>query len=150
MRTFLAALCFVTLTVIAGCSPSSSEADVATIEAVDNAVAELDQAFEAQDAAAIKALMTPDHVSVTHYYGTAQTVDEQIASLPDLKYEQTNLTEPSVVMLADDVAMRTLTAKFDGTYKGKSISGPMFITSIMAKRDGKWLEQFYQVTHLVP
>src|SRR5680860_1299230 len=128
MRTFLAALCFVTLTVIAGCSPSSSEADVATI----------------------KAVMTPDHVSVTHYYGTAQTVDEQIASLPDLKYEQTNLTEPSVVMLADDVAMRTLTAKFDGTYKGKSISGPMFITSIMAKRDGKWLEQFYQVTHLVP
>jgi len=59
MRTLLAALCFVILTAAAACSQSG---DVATIEAVDDAVAKLDEAFEAQDASAIKALMTPEQI----------------------------------------------------------------------------------------
>jgi hypothetical protein len=44
--------------------------------------------------------------------------------------------------------MRTLTAKFDGTFRGKSLTARVFITSILGKRDGKWLERFYQVTAL--
>lgn len=148
MRTLMAVISLVILAAMAACTQSGD--DVATIEAVDNAVGELDEAFESQNASAIKALMTTDHVAVTPYYASPQSVDEQIASLPDLKYEQTNITEPTVTLLAPDVAMRTLTAKLDGTYKGESISGKVFVTSIMAKRDGKWLEQFYQVTRLGP
>lgn len=148
MRTLLAAMCFVILTAAAACSQSD---DVATIEAVDNAVAKLDEAFEAQDAAAIKALMTPDHVSVTPYYGAPRSVAEVVESLPDLKYEQTDLSEPTVVMLGPDAAMRTVTAKLDGSFKGKPIEDhKVFITAILVKQDGKWLERFYQVTHLVP
>jgi ketosteroid isomerase-like protein len=124
--------------------------EIATIEAVDNAAAMLDEAFEAQDAGAIKSLTTPDHVAVTHYYGAPQSVAEQIASLPDLKYKQTNLTEPTVKLLGPDAAMRTFIAKLDGTYKGRSLNAKVYVTSIMAKRDGKWLEQFYQVTSLAP
>jgi hypothetical protein len=89
-------------------------------------------------------------LAVTPYYGAALSTDEQIASLPDLKYEQTNLTEPSVTMLAPDLAMQTYTAKLEGTYKGKALSGPVFITQIMAKQDGVWRERFYQVTQLAP
>jgi ketosteroid isomerase-like protein len=148
MRTLLAAMCFVILTAAAACSQSG---DVATIEAVDNAVAKLDEAFEAQDAAAIKALITPDHVSVTPYYGAPRSVAEVIESLPDLKYEQTNLSEPTVVLLGPDAAMRTVTAKLNGSFKGEPIEDhKVFITAILVKQDGKWLERFYQVTHLVP
>jgi Domain of unknown function (DUF4440) len=137
--------------VLAGGMPASAQdGDVATIEAVDNAAAELDEAFESQDAKTVKALTMPNHMAVTHYYDKPESIAEQIASLPELKYQQTNLTEPTVTLLASDVAMRTLTAKLDGTYKSKSLTARVFITSILVKRDGKWLERFYQVTAVKP
>jgi uncharacterized protein (TIGR02246 family) len=149
MRKLIAAFSFLILAATAACAPSGND-DVAAIEAIDNAVGELNEAFEAKDAAAIKALMTEDHVSVTHYYGTPQSVSDQLASLAELKYEQTNLIEPTVVLLGPDAAMWTATAKLDVTFEGKSLSGTAFVTSIMVKRDGKWLEQFFQVTRLAP
>jgi ketosteroid isomerase-like protein len=137
------------IAVLAACNPPQN--DVAGIEAVDDAAAELDEAFEAQNAVAIKALMTADHLAVTPYYGAPQSVDEQITSLPDLKYEQTDVSEPKVVLLGPDTAMRTLTAKLAGTYKGLPLAeGRVFITSILVKQDGKWRESFYQVTPLAP
>jgi ketosteroid isomerase-like protein len=148
MRTFLAALCLIILTATVACTQSS---DVTAIEDVDNAVAKLDEAFETRDAAAIKALITPDHVSVTPYYGAPRSVAEVIETLPDLKYEQTDLSEPTVVLLGSDAAMRTVTAKLDGSFKGTPIEAhKVFITAILVKQDGKWLERFYQVTHLAP
>jgi hypothetical protein len=140
---------FVLIMLLAGVMPASAQdGNVATIEAVDNDAARVDQAFESQDAKTIKALTTSSHIAVTHYYDKPESIPEQIASLPDLKYHQTNLTEPMVTLLAPDVAMRTLTAKFDGTFRGKSLTARVFITSILVKRDGKWLERFYQVTAL--
>jgi ketosteroid isomerase-like protein len=137
------------IAVLAACNPPQN--DVAGIEAVDDAAAELDEAFEAQNAVAIKALMTADHLAVTPYYGAPQSVDELITSLPDLKYEQTDVSEPKVVLLGPDTAMRTLTAKLAGTYKGLPLAeGRVFITSILVKQDGKWRESFYQVTPLAP
>jgi ketosteroid isomerase-like protein len=127
--------------------PASAD-DVATIEAIDNAAAELDEAFVKQDAEAIKSLTTPDHVAVTPYYGEPTPVAAQIATLPELKYEQTNLTEPTVKLLGPDFAMRTFTAKLDGSFKGEPLSARVFVTQIMQKLDGKWREKFYQVTAL--
>lgn len=124
--------------------------EVEAIEAVDNAAALLDEAFEAQDAEAIKALTTPDHLAVAHYYDEPRTVAQQIASLPDLKYQQTNLTEPTVTLLGSEAAMRRFTAKLDGSYKGKALTGTVYVTQIMVMRGGKWLESFYQVTELKP
>lgn len=136
--------------VYAGVGACAQESDVAAIEAVDDVVAKLDEAFEAQDAETVKSLMTPDHLSVTPYYGTPQSVDEVIALLPDLKYEQTDLSQPKVVLLGSDTAIRTLTGKVAGTFKGSAFSEKVFITAIVVKQDGKWLEKFYQVTHLAP
>jgi ketosteroid isomerase-like protein len=146
MRSVGTALLFVALNLGICCSVSAD--DVATIEAIDNAAGELDEAFVKQDAEAITSLTTPDHVAVTHYYGEPTTVAAQIASLPELKYEQTNLTEPTVKLLGPDAAMRTFTAKLDGTFKGESLSARVFVTQIMQKLDGKWREKFYQVTAL--
>jgi len=146
MRYLATAIIFVALSL--GVSIPVNADDVAAIEAIDNAAGELDEAFVKQDADAIKSLTTPDHVAVTHYYGEPTTVAEQIASLPELKYEQTNLTEPTVKLLGPDAAMRTFTAKLDGTFKGESLTARVFVTQIMQKLDGKWREKFYQVTAL--
>jgi ketosteroid isomerase-like protein len=151
MRAPMTVILLTLLTTLTACDQARKESDdVAAIEAIDDAVGELDEAFESQDAATIKGLMTSDHIAVTHYYPAPLSVDEQIASLPDLKYDQTTLTQPTVTQLSPDIAMRTLTAKLDGSYKGNPISGEVFITSIMTKQGGKWLEQFYQVTSLEP
>ena len=146
MRYLATAIIFVALSL--GVSIPANADDVAAIEAIDNAAGELDEAFVKQDADAIKSLTTPDHVAVTHYYGEPTTVAAQIASLPELKYEQTNLTEPTVKLLGPDAAMRTFTAKLDGTFKGESLTARVFVTQIMQKLDGKWRERFYQVTAL--
>jgi hypothetical protein len=137
------------LLILAGALPAEAWADeVQTVEAIDNAAGRLDEAFEAQDAEAIKALTTPDHMAVTHYYDEPTTVAQQIASLPDLKYQQTNLSEPTVTLLGSEAAMRRFTAKLEGSYKGKPLTGTVYVTQIMVMRDGKWLERFYQVTEL--
>jgi hypothetical protein len=146
MPKLLAAFSAVILIALTACTQD----DVARTETIDNVVAQLNAAFEAQNVNAAKALMTPDHLSVTPYYGTPQSVDEILASLPDLKYEQTDESEPKVVLLGDDAAMRTLTAKVDGTFKGEPFSYKVFITAILVRQNGKWLERFYQVTRLAP
>jgi hypothetical protein len=146
MPKLLAAFSAVILIALTSCTQD----DVARTETIDNVVAQLDAAFEAQNVNAAKALMTPDHLSVTPYYGTPQSVDEVLASLPDLKYEQTDESEPKVALLGDDAAMRTLTAKVDGTFKGEPFSYKVFITAILVRQNGKWLERFYQVTRLAP
>lgn len=150
MRIILAALSVVILAAIAGCAPASNTNDVADIEAIDDAVGKLNEAFEARDAEAIKALMTEDHVTVTKYYGTPQSVSGQIGSLAELNYKQTNASEPTVVMLGPDAAVWTAIADLDVTFEGKSLVGRAFLTSVMVKREGKWLEQMFQVTRLAP
>lgn len=146
MPKLLAAFSAVILIALTSCTQD----DVARTETIDNVVAQLDAAFEAQNVNAAKALMTPDHLSVTPYYGTPQSVDEVLASLSDLKYAQTDESEPKVVLLGDDAAMRTLTAKVDGTFKGEPFSYNVFITAILVRQNGTWLERLYQVTRLAP
>jgi hypothetical protein len=48
-------------------------ADADTIAAVNASSNALDEAFEKQDAETIKALMTPDHITVTPYYDGPQS-----------------------------------------------------------------------------
>jgi ketosteroid isomerase-like protein len=120
--------------------------EAATIAAINAAADALDKAFERQDAKEIEALMTPNHVAVTPYYDGPQSAAEQIASLADLKYAQENLDEPKVTLLGPDAAMRTFSAELKGSYKGRPMPSPVFVTAVMVKRDGAWLEQFYQVT----
>jgi Domain of unknown function (DUF4440) len=146
MRTLAIVLSLMVLVTSGLCQVRAGE--VEAIEAIDNAAGMLDEAFEAQDAEAIKALTTPDHMAVTHYYQEPRTVEQQIASLPELKYKQTNLTEPVVTLLGSEVAMRHFTAKLNGSYQGKPLTATVYVTQLMVMRDGKWLERFYQVTDL--
>ena len=139
-------LAFVLAAGIAG----ANAGEPATVAAINAASAALDDAFERQSAEDIKRMMTADHIAVTPYYDTPQTAAQQIASLPELKYKQTNTGEVKVVVLGPDAGMRTFTARLDGTYKGKTIPPDVFVTSIMVREGGQWREKFYQVTALQP
>ena len=143
------ALVFLVLGLAAGISQARA-GDAETIAAINAASAALDDAFERQSAEDIKRMMTADHVAVTPYYGAPQSAAEQIASLPELKYKQTNIGDVKVDVLGPDTGMRTFTARLDGTYQGKPIPSPAFVTSIMAREDGQWRERFYQVTAMQP
>jgi len=92
----------------------------------------------------------PDHLSVTPYYDGPQSVDEQIASLGDLKFSQKNLDEPKIILLAPNAALRIFTAEFVGTFKGQKMPRRQFVTSVMVNRNGRWVERFYQATTLKP
>jgi ketosteroid isomerase-like protein len=124
--------------------------DAETIAAINAAAAALDNAFERQSADEIKHMMTADHIAVTPYYDAPQTVAEQIATLPELKYEQTNIGPVKVDVLGPDAGMRTFTARLDGTYQGKPIPSPAFVTAIMVRQNGQWKERFYQITAVQP
>ena len=145
-KLILSVLAFVLAAGIAG----ANAGEPATVAAINAASAALDDAFERQSAEDIKRMMTADHLAVTPYYETPQTAAAQIASLPELKYKQTNTGEVKVVVLGPDAGMRTFTARLDGTYKGKTIPPDVFVTSIMVREDGQWREKFYQVTALQP
>lgn len=124
--------------------------DAETIAAINASSNALDDAFGARDVEAIKALMTADHISVTPYYDGVQTVDDQIASLGELDYGQTFITEPTVVLLSPDVALRTFTADLKGTFMGEPLPTRVFVNETLVKRDGKWIERFFQVTAMKP
>ena len=138
-------MCFVAATLS---QASAGDADMA--KDVNAAAAALDKAFAQSDAAAIKTLMTPDHVSVTPYYDGPQSTDQQIASLPELKFSETIMGAVKVTMLGPDAAMRNFTAQLEGGFKGKPLPSPVYATEILVKRDGVWMERFYQVTALNP
>jgi hypothetical protein len=48
------------------------------------------------------------------------------------------------------VALRTFSAELKGTFQGKPLPPRVFATELLVKRDGKWVERFYQVTTLEP
>ena len=138
------------LLILLGTSFEARAADADAVAAVNASSNALDAAFEKQDADAIKALMTPDHITVTPYYDGPQTVEDQIASLSEFDWQQTIVGDVDVAILSPDVALRTFTADLKGTFKGKKLPSQVFATELLVKRDGKWVERFYQVTTLKP
>lgn len=131
----------------AGLYPGHAD-DAETVAAINASSNALDDAFGARDVEAIRALMTDDHITVTPYYDGPQSVDDQIASLSELDYGQTFVTEPSVVLLAPDVALRTFIADLKGSFRGEPLPARVFVNETLIKRDGKWIERFFQITAL--
>ena len=122
--------------------------DSAAVAQVEAAADDLNAAFQRQDWNYVKAHITADHLSVFPAWGAPKSFAANLDLLPDLKMKQTPLTEPKVTLLAPDVAMRTLTVALEGDFRGKKLPGKVYMTQILVKRDGKWLEKFYQATEI--
>ncbi|MDJ0513750.1 MAG: DUF4440 domain-containing protein [Methyloceanibacter sp.] len=143
MIRFVAAV----LTVLFFSLSATAESRLSDIEAINDVVGRLDEAYTQKNAEPIRLLTTKDHIAILPYRSTPRTIAQAIATLPALDVKQTNLTEPTVVMLGPASAMRTLTANFEGSFEGKKFNNKVFVTSILVKQDGKWLESFYQMTN---
>jgi ketosteroid isomerase-like protein len=146
MRIAAVILSIFLLAPIGSFGANASEAE--TFAAINASSNELHRAFANRDVEAIKLLMTPDHVSVTPYYDGPQSVADQIASLPELDYGQTIVGKPSIVLLSPDVALRTFIADLKGSFKGKPLPTRAFVSETLVRRDGKWVERFFQTTSL--
>ena len=118
------------------------------IQEVKQALRALNAAFEKGDATSIKKLTTDDHIAVAPYYGGTMTVKEQLSSLADLKFSEFRPGELRVTLLGVDSALVTYSLTQKGTYKGKPLAGKAYASSVLVKRDGRWLEVFYQETAL--
>lgn len=120
--------------------------DDETIKAINTTATTLAAAFVVKDTDTIKSLTTADHVAVTPFYDGPKSLDEEIATFADFDYRETAVGDVAVVLLAPDVAMRTVVADIEGSFKGKPLPPRVFATEILVKRNGKWLERFYQAT----
>jgi len=145
MLRSVAFVCLLLLVAPAGGARAQS-ADDETVTAINAASGALHEAFVAKNADSIRGLMTADHIAVTPYYDGPTTVDEIIASLSDLTYTETIVGEPSVVLLAQDVALRTYAAEWTGNFKDKPMPAKVFVSETLVNRNGEWLERFYQAT----
>jgi uncharacterized protein (TIGR02246 family) len=122
--------------------------DERAIREVKQALGVLNEAFEKGDAAAIRKLMTDDHRAVTSFYGGAVNRDEQIASVPQLKLTEYKAEEMRVTLLGRDAALVAYRLTMKGTFKGTPVPPRSFASAVWVKREGRWLEAFYQETAL--
>lgn len=147
MRSLVVVLSLVVM--IAGTALFEAEAgDTETIAAINASSNALDDAFSKGDVETIKKLMTPNHITVTPYYDGPQTVQDQLDSLSDLDWSQTIVGDVDVSLLGPDAALRTFTADLKGTFEGKALPARVFVTEVLVKQDGEWIERLYQVTTL--
>ncbi|MGH6865949.1 MAG: hypothetical protein ACREDO_07240 [Methyloceanibacter sp.] len=61
----------------------------------------------------------------------------------ELSYGKTIVGEPSIVLLAPDVALGTFIADLNGSFKGKPRPARAFVNETLVKLDGKWIERLF-------
>jgi len=115
---------------------------------VEKALTALNEAFQGRDPDKVKALMTKDHVAVTSYYEGPLDRAGQLKSLPDIQLTEYAAGKLKVVPLTKDAFLVTYPLAVKGNYKGKELPAKVFASAVWVRRDGKWLEAFYQETPL--
>lgn len=131
-------------------APSVLADDASTIAEVTAAKAILDQAFQDRDADAIESMVTPDHLSVTSYYGVPFNTDDQLATLSEFDAHYFDFSEPTITVFSDDSAMVTFENSYTGTFQGRPLPERVFVSEIWEKQGGKWLQGLYQETPIAP
>ena len=130
---------------IAAHAPARAD-DAAEIAAIEAQSAAMGKAYKDGNTDAVRALSTPDQLSVAFEYDGPLTLDEQIATLKDLDVEVYDMIPPKVQLLGADAALMTYEQSYRGTYKGNPLPGRVFISEVWVKVDGTWLQKFYQET----
>ncbi len=115
---------------------------------LEKAINALNDAFAKNDVAAIKRLMTEDHVAIAPYYGGPASLADLIKSLPDHKISVYKAGKMSFQTVSKDVVFVSYLLTQKGTYKGKALAPKSYASAVWVKRDGRWLEATYQETAL--
>jgi len=114
---------------------------------VEKAISALNDAFKAGVPGPIKSLLTEDHLSVTTW-GGRQTREESLKTLPELKLKEYAVSGMKVTLLGKEAALVTYSLGLKGTFKGKDVPEKNFASAVWVRKDGIWLEAYYQETPL--
>jgi len=112
---------------------------------VESAMEMLNDAFAKRDVAKVRSLMAPNHLAITPFAGRQQ-LDDQLRTLPDLKYEEYSAGPMAATTVSDTCVLLTYALKVQGTYKGKPLPSNCLAAAVWVKNDGKWQELQYQET----
>jgi ketosteroid isomerase-like protein len=141
-------LVYTTLVVVAALLGPADAKDDAK-RAVEKAAKALQVAWDKGDAAAVKRLMTADHVCITRHF-QSRTRADQLKALPDFKYTDRRISALQVTMVSKDTAFVTLKAATKGTYRGRPFTSTVLAGMTWIRRAGKWREASYQETPVAP
>jgi Domain of unknown function (DUF4440) len=122
--------------------------DAALMAEIKARVNEINQAFVDRDTAKIKTMITADQIAVIPAYGKPTHFAERM--LDQYKVVKSAFTPTQVKVLGPTAVFVTYENSNQGSYAGKPLSPRVFVSMIWLKRDGKWLEDFYQETPIAP
>jgi len=135
------------LLVLGGLCTSAANADDASVVAeIKSARTALNEAFAKHDVATIKAMMTPDHIAVTSFYGRPVTTAEELEALAGFKSEHSDFIHTTVTILGPAAVQITFEKHYKGTFEDKPLPPLVFVSESWLKQDGKWRQQLYEET----
>jgi uncharacterized protein (TIGR02246 family) len=117
------------------------------VDEVERSVRSIQAAFDKKDREALLKLMTDDHESIMTFDHTSNA-NELLKSLPDYNFSEYKISEQRIKFVTEEVAFASHHATIKGTFKGKEVPSPVYVTTVWLKRGGKWVEAFYQETPL--
>ncbi|MEM6460799.1 MAG: nuclear transport factor 2 family protein [Pseudomonadota bacterium] len=118
---------------------------------VDAAFSAIEKAFSEKHEEAIARLLMTDHVAAISVPDTPMNLKQELAVEPDvINFKQIVTCDKSVSFLGPDTALITFVADFQGSFREEPLPARGFVTAIMVRRDGQWLERLYQVTEFNP
>ncbi|MEM7446235.1 MAG: nuclear transport factor 2 family protein [Pseudomonadota bacterium] len=131
---------------VAASTSFASAQDTALFDEIMRAYEGINTAFEQDDTATIETLVTPDHVSISPYYGGALDLEEQLAVDGQLSIAQSPVGEITVSPLSDDVVLLQFVSERSGSFAGEPLSERAYVTIVWVRENGVWLERMYQET----
>jgi len=99
-----------------------------------------------RDATPYKALHAPDFFTVSQNGVTDRALSEASALDANVRFKQCSLSEFGVRVVAENAAIITYRVKAAGLDQGKAFQLDSYASSLWIKREGKWLNLFYQAT----
>jgi len=115
------------------------------VSEVESAIERLNDAFQQRDVVKARSLMTPNHVAITPFAGKQQ-LEEQLRTLPDLKYDQYSAGPMSATTISDTCVLLTYPLQVKGSYQGKALPARCLVSAVWVNNDGQWQELKYQET----
>jgi len=118
------------------------------VKEVESAMEVLNDAFTQHNVVKIRELMAPSHLAITPFAGK-QPLEEQLRTLPDLKYDEYSAGPMSATIVNDTCVIVTYTLKVKGSFNGKPVPSDCLVAAVWVKNDGKWQELHYQETAFI-
>ncbi|MFC5740341.1 nuclear transport factor 2 family protein [Dyella tabacisoli] len=99
-----------------------------------------------RDAASYKAFHAPDFFTVSGTGAADRVLSEASAMDANIQFEQCDLSGFDIHYVAENAVLITYLVKASGLDHGKAFQLDSHASSLWIKRDGKWLNVFYQAT----